>query len=257
MADRPIIFSAPMIAALLAGRKTQTRRILKPQPPADARYAGVHYASYEPSSWFFNTDRGSYKVRERFEEGDRLWVRENHQFRGASYNDGTEGDPNWSEDEWFRVWGCGGPGDSWDPEFRNGWSPSMHMGVHDLVGPEHDEGPDVRGFATKVLPSIHMPRWASRLTLLVTDVRVERLQDISEEDAVAEGLKPETCAGQRMWDPGPPHGHFAHPQVAYRVIWEDIHGPGSWDANPWIVAVTFSVHARNIDQLAPIAEVAA
>ncbi len=96
---------------------------------------------------------------------------------------------------------------------------------------------------------IHMPRWASRLTLTVTEIRVQRLQDISEADAIAEGLRPVTCAGQRMWDPGPPHGHFGHPQVAYRMIWEDIHGPGSWAANPWVAAISFTATPANIDSL--------
>ncbi len=88
-----------------------------------------------------------------------------------------------------------------------------------------------------------------RLTLTVTGVRVQRLQDISEEDAIAEGLRPDSCGGQRMWDPGPPHGHFGHPQVAYRMIWEDIHGPGSWAANPWVAAISFRSTPANIDSL--------
>jgi len=90
-------------------------------------------------------------------------------------------------------------------------------------------------------PSIYMPRWASRLTLLVTDVRVQRLQDISEADAIAEGIIPTAnsqtidCATER-------------PSDGFRALWNSIHGPEAWDANPWVAAISFDVVRANIDE---------
>jgi hypothetical protein len=83
-------------------------------------------------------------------------------------------------------------------------------------------------------PSIHMPRWASRLTLEVTGVRVERLQDISEEDALAEGME------RHLWEETM-HGDTHLQVLDYRALWESINGPGSWDANPWVWAVSFKL----------------
>lgn len=82
-------------------------------------------------------------------------------------------------------------------------------------------------------PSIHMPRWASRITLEVTSVRVERLQDISEADALAEGVN------AHQDHHGRPTTSIYSPVQAYRDLWEQINGPGSWDANPWVWAVDF------------------
>jgi hypothetical protein len=107
-----------------------------------------------------------------------------------------------------------------------------------------------------------MPRWASRLTLTVTDVRVERLQDCSEDDAIAEGIEPVLCeplAGWRSYEVihTGPHKGKAHPHslvpnaeavTSYRELWDSINGPGAWDANPWVTAISFSCEMRNIDQ---------
>ncbi|MBB2959905.1 hypothetical protein [Methylobacterium sp. R2-1] len=291
--DRPIIFSAPMVRALLAGRKTQTRRILKPQPPTPEQFRGSTFSldravadgvkvyslndldrlPKHPTKWDLCGSVGvarnagfptTYRVP--FTVGDRLWVRENHQFRGASYNDGTESEPNWSNEEWFRCWGSGGAGDCWDPDFPDGWSPSRHMGVHDLTGPEHDEGEAVRGLATKILPSIHMPRWASRLTLLVTEVRVERLNAISEADAIAEGM-PDFGSFCESLDPGTLNAagetasetasRLRWPQRWFASLWNSINGADAWSANPWVVAVSFQPFETNIDRMperqAPVA----
>ena len=90
-----------------------------------------------------------------------------------------------------------------------------------------------------------MPRWASRLTLTVTDVRVQRLQDISEADAVAEG-----CDAVLALTIKRPNGaHPGNPRECYCDLWNSLHGHGAWDANPWVVAVTFTVQRGNIDQL--------
>nr|WP_018009330.1 hypothetical protein [Sinorhizobium medicae] len=91
-----------------------------------------------------------------------------------------------------------------------------------------------------------MPPWASRLTLIVTDVSVERLQDISEADAIAEGIERSKDFPDRFMTPA---GDYAVPIVAYQRLWESINGPGSWEANPWVAAYTFTVIKQNIDQI--------
>jgi len=90
-------------------------------------------------------------------------------------------------------------------------------------------------------PSIHMPRWASRLTLDVTGVCVQRLQDITEADAKAEGVRAPVNVSP---DLGSTHVD------GFGDLWEEIHGAGAWDANPWVVAITFAVERRNIDEVA-------
>jgi hypothetical protein len=102
---------------------------------------------------------------------------------------------------------------------------------------------------------LFMPRWASRLTLTVTDVRVERLKDITNEDCIAEGVPVHPNAnaprvGLTQDAFAREHGLISHYGAAYRRIWEEINGKGSWDANPWVIAYTFIVHGGNIDQIA-------
>lgn len=204
MSDRPILFSAPMVRALLAGTKTQTRRVLKPQPElySEGRWhvfgpgggiAGVHTGDVPEAALDFV----------RIDAGDRLWVREawkaHSTFEGVPPRDIPPTKVFYLADD--------------------GYSPSGSRGR----------------------PGMFMPRWASRLTLAVTDVRVELLQDISEADARAEGVfVPEAQYAQQ--------GHRA-PVLAYAGIWEDINGPRSWEANPWVMAVSFAVQKGNIDAL--------
>jgi hypothetical protein len=169
MKERPILFSAPMIRALLAGTKTQTRRIVKPGAPDD---------------W----NACPYGVI-----GDRLWVRETHAPAADS-------------------WGA------WERRMQKdgcGPAPVIHYAA---------DGGDP--FVEKWRPSIHMPRWASRITLEIVAVRVERLQDISEADVAAEGVLVDDIA--------PPYWR------SYRELWEQINGAGSWDLNPWVWIVEFT-----------------
>ena len=91
-------------------------------------------------------------------------------------------------------------------------------------------------------PSIHMPRWASRLTLIVTDVRVQRLQEISSADAIAEGCPP--YANSATIDCDTPN-----PRDDFKRLWNGIHGPGAWDANPWVAAISFETRRYNIDTM--------
>ena len=209
MADRPIIFSAPMIRALLDGRKTQTRRVLKPQPVCYQNPPSFSWGKFVgewPDDWFGygNEIAGALP----YAPGDRLWCKEGCVV-GFDIDDNDR--PIGDRKVWYRATDTGL---RWyDPD-----SESM------LDNPPWK-------------PSIHMPRWASRLTLLVTDVRVQRLQEISRGDAMEEG-----CPFANMAD-GP------NPRDWYRDIWNSIHGPDAWDANPWVAAISFTVHRCNIDTM--------
>lgn len=218
MADRPIIFSAPMIRALRAGRKTQTRRILKPEPASSRPREGstlVHEGV--DGSDFHRKVVGHY--RSPYAVGDRLYVRE----AWAPLDALTHCDPG-------------------------------SRALADRGFYRADES-TVDGEIARWCPSIHMPRWASRLTLLVTDVRVERLNDMSPADAVAEGIQDlRTPEHSDFGIPGLVNAQ--HPVRAFWLLWDSIHGEGAWLRNPWIVAVSFTVQARNIDHLEPIAEAA-
>lgn len=183
MSDKPIIFSGPMVRALLDGTKTQTRRVIKKKAALDALAIGG-------PSWLTlagNADLLPVNVR----PGDRLWVRE--------------------AVTWVSAWG-------WRYRADN----------DDLT--EKREAGEVE----KWKPSIHMPRHASRLTLTVTDVRVQQLREISEADAGAEGVTDYHQTGTR---------------IAFARLWDGIHGIGAWDQNPWVAAYTFTVQRVNIDKL--------
>ena len=194
MTERPLIFSAPMVRAILAGKKSITRRLLKPQPPSGATYTGVHYASYEPASWFFNSPSGPFKVREKYEPGDALWVRE--------------------------TWAQG----------------------RDRIIYAADQDATPIGWRSP----IHMPRWASRITLAVTGVRIERLQEISEKDAIAEGCRPFFDYDNLEIEPTP-DGFNDIEMAPYRTaleafpkLWNGLHKPGArWDDDPWVVVIEF------------------
>ena len=218
MKSRPIIFSAPMVLALLAGRKTQTRRVVKVQP-----HASHNPQHAEPRSagwvWIAHDDRPTYS----FATGDfrcpygaagsHLWVRELH----AVGSDGI-GNP-------IMVSPLAG-------------APDNHMwGSTFTKNPVAPEGSENWCLQWKRTSPMFMPRWASRITLELTDVRVERLQDISEADAIAEGIE---RSGECNWrDYSDQHNDFTSARRSYRSLWEQINGPGSWDANPWVWALSF------------------
>jgi hypothetical protein len=209
MTDRPIIFSAPMVRALLDGRKTQTRRVLKPQAAGNA----YRLAVYDPqrAAFFFDEGTGALQpVRLPYAPGDRLWVRE--AFRGdAGYN-------------------------AYPPREWSHWPVSY----------EADPFETCIGLDTgRLRPSIHMPRWASRITLTVTDVRVQRLQEISEGDAIAEGCAPVMVREGRS-SSGMAFSVWSW-RDGYKDLWNSLHDPEAWGANPWVVALTFTVGQRNID----------
>jgi hypothetical protein len=178
--ERPILFSAPMVRALLDDTKTQTRRAWPIQPPP-----GV------PIGWVpGETSAGRYGKR-----GDRLWVRE--AFRFLEVHDHV-------------------------PPRELSSGPLRYA-----AGPLNEAGPHDGHLFGKLRPGMFMPRWASRITLEVTDVRVERLNSISRGDAMAEG-----CPFQNMAQ-GP------DPRQWYADLWDQINGAGAWAANPWVWVVEF------------------
>lgn len=218
MTIRPILFSAPMVNALLAGKKTQTRRILKRQP--DARCTEAFQGS--DGVWRFSRptarspiSHAADDMRLRYAPGDLLWVRETWRRDGADSIGQATAD--------FE--------DAMGPQL----GPTFYKADHHPLAP------------LKWWPGIHMPRWASRLTLEVTQVRVERLQEISEEDVIAEG-----CPGCLGPNPDFPDEWDPHPVEEFRDLWESINGKragATWADNPWIVALTFKVHRANVDSV--------
>lgn len=197
-----------MIAALLAGRKVQTRRLCR--QANDESLAHVVQIDVTNKPGWFGDEEGDVLFFSGYAPGDRLWVREAWRTHKA-YDD---------------------------------LKPS-EMGGEETVWPELDrDNCDAHG---RYRYARFMPRWASRLTLIVTDVRVERLQDCSEADAIAEGLEWVTPGMWAVHRTMPIIGH--DPVAVYAQLWDHINGPGAWDANPWIVAVSFEVRAGNIDNL--------
>jgi len=226
MTDRPILFSAPMIRALLGGRKTQTRRLIKDRGDLPQFCGGRYDAKDDHELWGWEDhDRGEWITLDQWRKyrfvpfipGDRLWVRET--CRAWEVENTGEDVVQFLADETSQLIQN-------TPEAAESWGAMYHYGAR---GPKNRVG--------QTVPSIHMPRWASRLTLPVTDVRVERLQDITRGDAMAEG-----CPFANMAD-GP------NPCDWFRDQWNATSGPDAWAANPWIVALTFTVHRCNIDQM--------
>lgn len=177
MIEHPILFSAPMIRAILSGIKTQTRRRYKP------RHTDPYEGVTDGAPWWCDEYGDYHAVPCPYgAPGDRLWGRET--FVAGTFNGGGERWVRYRSTDWGQV-------------------------------------PD----GTKWKPSIFMPRWASRITLEVTAVRFQRLHDISDDDVAAEGL--DLVNGDRR------------KQDAYAELWDNINGPGQWDKNPFVWAVTF------------------
>lgn len=214
MADSPIIFSAPMVRALIDGRKTQTRRLIKSRGVSPEFCGGRHDDKNDPSNWGWeDMENGGWITLDQFAKytfvpytpGDRLYVRESLKRQDT---DQGVGYMTYAADG-AKVWPL------------TEWRHQRHS-----------------------IPSIHMPREFSRLTLTVTDVRVQRLQDISEEDAVAEGCDAALALTMQRANGGFP----GNPRAAFQDLWNSLHGPDAWDANPWVAASTFTVQRGNIDE---------
>lgn len=242
MADHPILFSAPMVRAIIAGRKIQTRRIInsvrtQSSPPvtltgdrlATALDQARDFRRVRANTWQWAASSG--KVTEwttwwlaavGYAPGDRLWVRET--LRQAA------GEPS--------LYAYAADGELVD--------------LGEMNFPVCADG-------RRVIPSIHMPRFASRLTLTILDARIQRLQDMegqhwAESDAIAEGVM---CIHHGDGDyyysamRDEPHPqNWCDPTDAFAELWNSTYGAGAWAANPWVVAYTFDVERLNIDAAA-------
>lgn len=181
MSDRGIIFSAPMVRALLASRKTQTRRLARAE-----------------------------NGKRAISPGDRLWVRE--------------------------TWACHPSTDAQKPrDIAPDCWPVLYNADGGVRRPDATALGLTREEVTRLRPSLFMPRWASRIWLAVSNVGTERLQDIDEIDALAEGVE---------------RSNFASYRDAYKGIWSKLHAkPGTrWADDPWVTVLTFVVHRGNIDR---------
>lgn len=227
-----------MIDALLEGRKIQTRRIIKPQPMSgselkyvgemgvDSKTTGFTALFHDPKdSWLAPDKPTGMDVKSPYGKvGDYLWVRENFMLQ-KTYNHL--------------------PPTQWEGS---------------LVGYSAGGGANVYG---KTRPSIHMPRWASRLTLKITDIRVERLQDISEEDCFKEGIN---CRETQLADTGDSeyfcqdysvdisdnsrYPWFSEGEYkSFKTLWQSINGYDSWKTNPWVWVIEFETTKKNIDEV--------
>ena len=199
--ERPILFSGPMIRALLADTKTQTRRHLYKMRKLN-RASCVH-RDYPPPRELTPVGQGwAMTDWRRAKAGDQLWVRE--------------------------AWGTASIFDDVAPRDLPSFAPIKYYADGKIVGATAGYG-----LMLKARPSIHMPRRFSRILLEIVDIRVERLQDISEADAMAEGWvrRPEVSAD--------PQVHADAARDWYSDLWEQINGAGSWAVNPWVWVVEF------------------
>lgn len=211
MKEKPILFSGSMVRALLDGRKTQTRRIFKINPLYDFPSAihpdgsgngfvcwwGDNVPPAEKTVRFYPGDDG---IKCPYgKPGDRLWVRE-----------------TWAKNEVLPI-------------------EDREQGDFIYRADLNDRG--VSKWSATWKPSIHMPRLASRIALDITGIRVERLQDISEEDCLEEGVELTPFWGEA--ERGEPATGYPAEKYAFRALWESINGPGSWDLNTWVWVVEF------------------
>lgn len=213
MKERPILFNGEMVRAVLAGRKTQTRRVCKQQPHPWARHyfeRGCSPLDWAPAicdddTW--DLFSGAAESQEPHfgrcpygKPGERLWVREAFQL----------------------------------PATKDELSPSECEGCSVVFVAA---GTSAQGWGRQ-RPSIHMPRWASRVLLRVTDVRVQRIQDITASNVRAEGIGDASIAHWEQW-----LHHDDAPGHAFSILWDKINAKRghSWEKNPWVWAVTFEV----------------
>ena len=234
--------------ALLDGTKQQTRRVVKPlskqNPIVNLKEHGLSSGVFDysgrhndPMTWgFAGSEDGQDMPLGQWPElcpygtpGDLLWVRESCRAdeRDSDMVDGVLFE---ADQQFIPIENT--------PAASGRWVELNHYG-------------DTSGGRGNLVPSIHMPRWASRLTLRITDVRVQRLQDISREDAIAEGVhrgNGDMCGD--FFCRAPREGYWKRdPRDAYADLWQSINGPGSWEKNPFVWALTFEVIKQNVDQV--------
>ena len=253
MKERPILMSAPMVRALLDGRKTQTRRALKPQPKPYGTFA-------DHTIWRFAPDKQT-SIEASANVAPLMWL--------PFCPFGTIGDQLWVRESFsaLRIQGTGVSCKVAEADyvvFADRGQKYRSDGAYFPPLKEYLPGANAN---RKYSPSIHLPRWASRLTLKITDVRVERLNDISVEDAIVEGVEfrippgaltqniefppdfaTRTKAQQDAWIEGQARATYfarchanANALRAFEALWKEINGPDSWQENPWVWAVSFEV----------------
>lgn len=205
MKERPIIFNADMVRAVLDGRKTQTRRIMKVQP--ESNQLGLLRITASTN----RSDTGKYHWAESNATGNHV----RSKLFACPY--GAVGDRLWVRETWAEAGGSA-------PElqlYRANYPAHVPSKYENVPPPE----------SIRWRPSIHMPRWASRITLEITGVRVERLQNISQEDAKAEGC---------WYGRGGGEPDFAvSPADHFPTLWASIYGEESWKADPWVWVIEF------------------
>lgn len=240
MTDVPVIFSGPMVLALLGGRKTMTRRLAwrawnkdeAARPPGQQRQRQTPWCKTEP--------------------GDRLWVRENFwqwgQWRGTKSGGGKVS---------YSFQPLREPADLPGLIHAADWTEAPALGAADRGKFGQDEP------AWHLRPNIFLRREESRITLVVTEVKVERLQDISDADAIAEGIveddgsEPDifylpgarTISGVNAPKGRSLIGQHSSPRLVFRDLINNLHGDELWSSNPEVVALRFTVHEQNIDSI--------
>lgn len=241
----PILFSTPMVQAILEGRKTMTRRIIKQIPN-------------EVSRVYAFTDKGKHFWKEGIngvvefgfrcpygQPGDILWVREKWKLVAWNYDDG----------EMTVEYADGFRQECEIDDDKTRWLLDQveQLVFNDYYQPVSDEPTDEEEEMLKrtdkpqpFKPSIHMPKEACRTFLKVTNIRVERLQDISDQDAIAEGILHDEIGFKDYMADASGYGHPEHDyphvqyaQISFKTLWQSINGPASWDANPWVWVVEF------------------
>ena len=239
MKERPILFSSPMVRAILDGRKTQTRRVVKPQP--ESVHDGEpywHVGGYR--AWQFRGIADLLRIGTNNplvcpygQPGDRLWVRETFQICSNFHVDCRDDKPPFSDGRPVKR--------NNDPDYPV-WEQCYYAASDkcpELLSPETEE------IEARWRPSIHMPRWASRILLEIVSVRVERLQDISEADAKAEGAQFDAWVNANTGNDlddftlsDSIDGPWCH-RNGFANLWQSINGPESWQANPWVWVIEF------------------
>jgi len=227
MRERPILMSGPLVRAVLDGRKIQTRRLIQ-SPAKNMQRAGMKVIQHrEPGDPWYRDHVWSMRGK------TGVWGDYTHDEFLAKCPHGQVGDRLWVREAWQAYHQTSVECDEW--EICEG-PPSRLREEYSAVI-EYRATSQSLGFWR---PSIHMPRWASRLSLVITDVRVERLQSISEEDAKAEGVEP---VGDRWRDYMPereaPTRTYATARESFLSLWESVYGTASLVANPWVWCVSF------------------
>jgi hypothetical protein len=208
--ERPILFSTEMVQAILAGRKTQTRRVIKPQPPEDCKDSEpmIDWCDFEDHGWkncfvsFEMAQGDSHSVKSPYGKvGDLLWVRE-----------------------------------TWAPMYNEfgytGYKADDFSGIDNIK--DHL-------YKGKWKPSIHMPKSRARIFLEITEIKAQRLQDISEEDAKNEGISITESGNYKNYGHAPYNKDLEDAASSFMTLWWRINGMDSWDANPWVWVIKFKV----------------